>query len=173
MSRPNVARINDWLWVGNCESCQLREAPGTHEWFWCVIHIYRNDKEVEGKPSQERHCVYDRSRANLRMNYRDGDELDPTNLKNLDAFIERITRCEMHMPHPQTTLVHCHAGMCRSPTVAIYLLSMIEGMHPIDAQHLVTKAIYDQRSGEVCNVCYPPLKQILGIWEKRLPWRQK
>ena len=166
MGRANVAKINDWLWVGNCDACKEEVS------MQFVIHIFRNDKEVEGKPSQERNCQY-AHRKNLRMNYLDGAELDPSNLSNLDAFIERIRDAGPQAPHPNHTLVHCHAGMCRSPTVAIYVLSMIEEMHPIDAQNLVTKAIYEQRSGEVCNVCYPPLKQILGIWEKRFPWRQK
>lgn len=100
------------------------------------------------------------------MNYKDGDEFDESNLKNLDAFLWSLCRPQAPL-YLEGVLVHCHAGMCRSPTVAIYALSVLENLHPLDAQRLVMKAIYEQRSGEVCNVCRDPLKQILKLWESR------
>lgn len=150
MARANKAKINDWLYVGACDSCPDAEHG-------MVIHIFRHDTNDK----QERHCVHPDNRHNLKMNYRDGDLIDPSNLQNLDAIVEHLKRDK------RSTLVHCHAGMCRSPTVAIYLLVFVDGMNPYDAHHLVTKAIYEQRSGEVCNVVYVPFKQIVRLWEER------
>jgi len=39
-------------------------------------------------------------------------------------------------------------------------------MNPYDAHAMVTRAIYDQREGEVCNVIYEPFKQIVRLWEE-------
>lgn len=146
----NIARINDWLWVGNHESCP--QFPGE-----LVVHIFRTD-HLDRHPSQERSCTYD-GRDNLRVNYRDGDLIDPANLSNLQVVAAGLKR------QRRRTLVHCHAGMCRSPTLAIFLLAFAEGMHPYDAHYLVTKAIYDGRPGEVCNVVYQPFRQIVRLWE--------
>ena len=151
--KANVAKINDWLWVGNCYSCPEFQGDA-------VIHIFRTDTNDK----QERACVH--GLPHIRMNYRDGDYIDASNLKNLDAFIEKT------VSKKPKTLVHCHAGICRSPTIAIYLLAMIDGTHPIDAQHLITKTIFEQRAGEVCNVFYAPLKQIIELWKQKYQTRK-
>lgn len=151
--RANKAQINDWLWVGNCESCPDPE----HE---MVVHIFRHDTGEK----QERCCVYEVGgthppRRNLRVNYKDGEAIDPSNLKNIDVVVSVLKE------RKRSTLVHCHAGMCRSPTIAIYLLCMVDGMHPYDAHALVTRKIYEQRAGVVCNVVYKPFKQVVRLWE--------
>lgn len=146
----NKAQINDWLWVGNHHSCPDPE----HE---MVVHIFRRDTGDK----QERSCVHPATRHNLCMNYKDGELIDPSNMKNLDAVVAMLRE------RKRSTLVHCHAGMCRSPTVAIYLLVFVDGMHPYDAHALVTRNIYDGRPGEVCNVVYQPFKQIVRLWEER------
>ena len=146
----NKAKINDWLYVGNHHSCPDPE----HE---MVIHIFRTD--VSG--DQRRTCVHPDNRHNMSMNYKDGAIIDPSNLKNLDAVVGMLKE------RKRSTLVHCHAGMCRSPTVAIYLLCFVDGMNPYDAHYLTTKQIYTGRPGEVCNVVYEPFKQIVRLWEER------
>ena len=146
----NKAKINDWLWVGNCESCPDSE----HE---MVVHIFRHDTGEK----QERCCIHPSARHNLCMNYKDGETIDSSNLNNLNAIVAMLK------DRKRSTLVHCHAGMCRSPTVAIYLLCMVDGMHPYDAHALVTRKIYEQRDGEVCNVVYKPFKQIVRLWEEK------
>lgn len=144
----NKAKINDWLSVGNCESCPDPE----HE---MVVHIFRHDTGEK----QERCCVHPPTRHNMSMNYKDGELIDSSNMNNLNAIVVMLKE------RKRSTLVHCHAGMCRSPTVAIYLLCMVDGMHPYDAHALVTRNIYEQRGGEVCNVVYKPFKQIVRLWE--------
>lgn len=146
----NKAKINDWLSVGNCESCPDTE----HE---MVIHIFRHDTGDK----QERHCIHPTTRHNMSMNYKDGELIDSSNMNNLNAVVAMLKE------RKRSTLVHCHAGMCRSPTIAIYLLCFVDGMHPYDAHALVTRKIYEQRSGEVCNVVYVPFKQIVRLWEER------
>lgn len=146
----NKAKITDWLDVGNHHSCP-------DEGYELVIHIFRNDTGEK----QERSCVHPFPRESLRMDYKDGELIDSNNLKNLDAMVAKLKE------RKRKVLVHCHAGMCRSPTIAIYLLVFVEGMHPYDAHALVTRKIYDGRTGEVCNVIYVPFKQIVRLWEER------
>lgn len=147
----NKAKINDWLTVGNCHSCP-------DDGYEIVIHIFRHDTGER----QERCCVHPPTRHNMRMDYKDGRVIDPSNMRNLNDIVAKLKR------RIRPTLVHCHAGMCRSPTVAIYLLVFATGMNPYDAHALVTRAIYEQRNGEVCNVVYEPFKQIVRLWEASL-----
>lgn len=148
----NKAKINDWLWVGNCESCP-------DEGYELVVHIFRHDTGDR----QERCCVHPATRHNMRMDYKDGHLIDNSNMRNLNDVVRMLRE------RIRPTLVHCHAGMCRSPTVAIYLLCAAAGMHPYDAHALTTRQIYDQRKddikGQVCNVVYEPFKQIVRLWE--------
>jgi FkbM family methyltransferase len=148
VSKAHLARVNDWLYVGDCESCG--DFPGPN-----VVHIFRTDVSDR----QDALCRHD-GRRNLRMNYRDGDELDASNLRNLEAFFGQVG------PLPEATLVHCFAGMCRSPTVAVLALVFADNLHPIDAQQMVTRAVYEQ-TGKVCNVTHNLLRQMLAIYEKR------
>lgn len=142
----NVARINDWLSVGAAGSCA--EFDGPH-----VIHIFRSDVQ----PSQERDCA--KHLHSLRMDYRDGGALDGSNMRNLDAFLENVRKDWGQV------LVHCYAGMCRSPTVAVYALMKLSGMTPWDARHLVERKIYEQRDGQPCNFEFRPYRQLIEIWE--------
>lgn len=145
------ARINTWLTVSACQACK------ESMYYQNVVHIYRRDTNE----MQERHCIQHRDVFNIRMDWRDGDELNAQNLHKAHLLLQNIKS-----NGKQQTLIHCHAGMCRSPTLAIYVLAMIEGMHPIDAQQLVCKQIYTQRDGLVCNIEYTPFKQIMRLFEK-------
>lgn len=150
----NRAQITPWLAVGNCHSCE--EAKDPHE---AVIHIFRTDTDV----NQRRCCRKIGERMELHMDYRDGDLLDESNLKNLDAIIKEFKLAYK----PQRVLIHCHAGVVRSPTVAIYLLVEMHNMHPYEAHALVTKKIYEQRAGEICDVPFRPWRQIVKHWEAK------
>ncbi len=144
------ARINDWLWIGEHKSCP-------DDGYELVVHIFRTD---QGK-DQQTTCIHPDTRHNLKMNYQDGDIIDPSNLKNLFAIVDMLKE------RKRPTLVHCHAGKCRSPTVGVFLLVFVDGMHPFDALGMVGKAIYDQREDGVCNVPHTPMKQICRLWEER------
>jgi hypothetical protein len=152
----NRAQITSWLSVGNCHACAEAKDPNE-----AVIHIFRTDTDTD----QRRCCTKVGGRMELHMDYRDGDLLDASNLKNLDAAIK-----EYQLSYkPQKVLVHCHAGMCRSPTVAIYLLIEMDGMNPYDARALVERKIYEQRAGEICDVPFRPWRQIVKHWEAKQP----
>lgn len=140
----NRAQINDWLAVGNYYVCKDATEP-------LVVHIFRSDSS-----GQQNECSH-ANRTNYLIDYREGDELD---ISLLDGVVQKLTSSKV------PTLVHCAVGLCRSPTVAVYLLVTIEGMHPYDAHQLVTRKIYEQR-GEVCDVRYVPFNQIVKIWESR------
>jgi protein-tyrosine phosphatase len=148
VSKPNRAQINDWLAVGACQACSESRDE-------LIIHIYRTDTDEK----QERHCTYRPGAIHFRMDYKDGRLISDAHLKELRVKVAGLKG------RKRPTLVHCHAGMCRSPTVAIFLLVFVDGMHPYDAHALVTRRIYDQRAGEVCNVVYEPFKQIVRLWE--------
>lgn len=142
----NVARINDWLSVGAAGSCA--EFMGSHK-----IHIFRTDVE----PSQERDCK--KGGYNLRMDWKDGDRLHGSDLKNLSSFLDHVKA------NAGNLLVHCYAGMCRSPTVAVLALMHIDRLPPFEARHLVERSIYEQRDGQPCNFEFKPYRQLLEIWE--------
>jgi protein-tyrosine phosphatase len=141
----DVAHITPWLCVGSRDACAGSPAE-------VVVHIFRSDH-----PGQEDRCVH-QGRVNLRMDYRDGDELAPSDLRNLDVVARSL------VAHRRPTLVHCAAGLCRGPTVAVYLLARVEGTHPLDACRLVQGEVYRQR-GRLPNVPHRPLRQVLALWE--------
>lgn len=145
------AKINEWLDVGSCETCP-------EDGYDIVIHIFRCDTNDR----QQRHCVHPDNRTNIKFDYKDGYGMESFHITALESAVALLKA------RIRPTLVHCHAGMCRSPTVAIYLLVFGTGMNPYDAHALVTKAIYQQRDGLVCNVIYEPFKQIVRLWEKRM-----
>lgn len=147
-TEKSVAKINDWLWVGNCVAYKDMH-------YEMVIHIFRHDTNDR----QERHCVHPDTRHNMQMDYKDGRLIDDSNMRNLNDVLKMLK------DRKRPTLVHCHAGMCRSPLVAIYLLTFVDGMHPYEARTLIERQIYDQRKGEVCNVVYEPFKQLVRLWE--------
>lgn len=151
MSAQHAARINSWLTVADCYECK------NSAFYTSIMHIYRNDTGEK----QERHCKHHPHTFNIRMEWKDGDELNAQNLHKAYLMIDALRSTGKGQ-----TLIHCHAGMCRSPTLAIMLLSMLDGMHPIDAQQLVTKQIYAHRAGLVCNIGYKPFKQIVRLFEK-------
>jgi predicted protein tyrosine phosphatase len=97
---------------------------------------------------------------NVQLDYRDGELLSDFHIKCLTPFINSL--CVKKEP----TLVHCYAGVTRSPTVAAYILAMVDGLHPIDAFHVIEKAQYTEREGrEVCNFVYQPKIQICRLVE--------
>lgn len=109
-------------------------------------------------------CVHYRYPLQVEMDYRDGDLLNARHLEELRAFIDELKKNKL------PTLVHCHAGACRSPTVAAYLLGMVDGTHPIDAFAAVEKAIFDQQEkhdgGKICNTIYQVKRQLAYLIHK-------
>lgn len=141
------AKINEWLYVGNRNACGVAPVEA-------CIHICRSDY-----PQND--CKRHQYQLQLEMDYRDGEELSPSLIANLVAFAAEVKKNKI------PTLVHCHAGACRSPTIAGYVLGAVDGLHPIDAFAAVEKAIYDQQEkhdgGKMCNICYHPKKQLVRL----------
>ncbi len=133
------AGINNWLAVGNTNSCDAS--------FTVCVHINRDDM-----PHHDcKRCPHDHD---FFINYQDGDKITDELFAQLDeiaAFIKGLST--------KTVLVHCMAGQTRSPFIAAYLLAAVEEMHPIDAYFLVVYANYEQR-GVTSNMCLTPMQQL-------------
>jgi protein-tyrosine phosphatase len=148
----NAAKVNDWLWVGNRDACGAVPAQ-------VCVHVYRSDKPDSS-------CPYHRGPRgrmhglDLCVDYRDGDPVAASDLQNLAAVAAKLREA------PAPTLVHCHAGICRSPTLAAYLWTLVEDdVHPLDAFAKVARAVYDQRERAICNLVHEPLRQLIRLVE--------
>jgi hypothetical protein len=114
-------------------------------------HINRSDHP-------ENDCQRHAYPIQIELDYCDGHELSGHHIAVLGNFIGALTA------HKVSTLVHCYAGTCRSPTVAAYILAMVDGLHPIDAFFMVDKAVYLEREGrETINLVHRPKKQICDL----------
>lgn len=139
-----AARVNDWLYVGNVFSCGM---PGIE----ACVHINRSDH-----PKND--CCRHTYSVQIELDYSDGHELSTHHIGLLGNFIASLKAKKV------PTLVHCYGGTCRSPTVAGYILAMVDGLHPIDAFYAVDKAIYIEREGrETINLVHRPKKQICDL----------
>jgi len=147
----DFAKINDWLYVGNRNACGMNFVRA-------CVHINRSDY-----PTHDcRRHIYP---LQVELDYRDGDELTQPLVQSLLVFVSGLRNQKV------PTLVHCHAGACRSPTIAGFVLGIVDNLHPIDAWAAVEKAIYDQQEHHtdpmVCNVCYYPKKQLVRLMERQ------
>ena len=145
--------IDDKLFIGDKHKCanpSIGEDLG-------VIHIWREDKP-------ENICLcFDLKKGvndncNFFLNYMDGYELTASMLNSMYDFL--ITKNKI--------LVHCQAGKTRSPTVAIFIYSVMFRVHPIDAMYVVYKNYYTQAKA-LPNMTMLPLEGIISWFESRFP----
>lgn len=142
------------LIIGNAELCN-RTALGFDA--YNIIHIWRDDK-----PENNCKCSKVLNNSNTTnhffFNYKDGYDLFPDMLDTLAEFVN----------NKRKILVHCHAGKTRSPTVAIFIYSVMNKVHPIDAMYVVYKEYYKQ-SKELPNMTMLPLEGIVSWFESKYP----
>ena len=140
LNLPNRAVVRPWLTVGDLTSCGTMADIG--------IHIYRSDfaPRCDG---------LNRYKESLSFDYKDGEAFTPAMFSELDRCADRIRNAQL------TVLVHCHAGVTRSASVAAYLLSRVEGLDIFDAISEVSKAIWRDRKLAANAGCYEFVTSVL------------
>lgn len=144
--------VRSWLHVGNRKLCH-----GCIDEYDYAIHIRRSDK-----PDHD--CLHKNREGDYSLDYIDGATLPEellTNIANNTAF--KIN--EQSIDQGVTMLVHCAAGITRSPTIALFIISYIERTHPLKAMGDLCYSLWLQ-SGRMPNIVRTPLKDIVAWWEK-------
>mgnify|MGYP001576459651 CR=1 FL=1 len=138
--------IRPWLTVGDSESCSERIEAG-------CVHIYRSDM-----PDYD--CQLHSHVQDYRLDYADGHELPVTRLRQLSrtlmGYLDDIG--QIH--------IHCHTGETRSPTIALFALSLIEDRHPFDLLPDIYIPLWRQQE-RFANFCVSPLRDITRWYESR------
>ena len=150
----NYAVIRPWLSVGNSDACK--------ENFTHCIHIWRSDFQdhsCSDKPESSR--LYTKHNFDYRFDYRDGESIPLASVVDIRDFIRNKF---INGSQQKNLLVHCAAGMTRSPTIAILALCEVEKGNPLDYLSEVYKCLWNQRK-IIGNVCHSPLKDLVNYYE--------
>lgn len=134
----HFAQIEKWLAVGDLMSCDPDKV---------CVHIYRNDFDQV--------CNGGGLPGSIKIEYKDGDEIREDMFVALDELSSKITQ------EYRSVLVHCHAGACRSPIIAAYLLHKVAKVDIFSAIAKVSEAVWRDRRLAV-NITHKPLQSILN-----------
>lgn len=140
----NFATVTSWLHVGDLTSCDATKKRPT-------IHIWRSDYEPR--------CSCFQDFGSIDLDYRDGEGITKEMFEKIDGFIEAFRKIKFR-ESVVPILIHCHAGACRSPIIAAYVLSKIDDWDIFDSIAIVSKAIWKDRQLAV-NITHRPLMSIL------------
>lgn len=142
--KQHFAQVSDRIFVGNKLACGQLAVD-------ICLHINRSDRP-------DKDCDRHRYPMNYHVDYRDGELLDPATLKTVRELIADLRHNPGHR-----LLVHCNAGGCRSPTIAAFIMAMLDReIEPLEAFGQVEKSILGQR-GKLCNIVYHPKLQIVNL----------
>lgn len=127
-------KLRDWLYTSGRDFCNHH-----HSEFDKVIHIYREDHPDRGcdftnKNNTDESC----------FEFKDGEYIEP---EKLDFLAKIIYSC---FEQKQKLLIHCHMGACRSNTIALFALTIIEKRHPVYFMDTIYRKVWEQ-----CNPIYP------------------
>lgn len=137
--RNDHVTVDDWLTIGNLYSCGRIQAD-------IAVHVYRSDfPDV---------CSFAKAKTDLTFDYRDGDPFTPAMLHALDELAARLRESGK-----APTLIHCHAGITRSPMLAAYLLARVDGIGLWSSMAKIGVAFWEQRR-EAPNFTYDCVKQL-------------
>ncbi|KKM21282.1 hypothetical protein LCGC14_1637020 [marine sediment metagenome] len=146
-----LAQITNWLYVSDRDICDVRRLD-----FDNVIHIWRNDHPDNSCHYQIENQTGDGN--NLIVDYKDGETLTEKTLSDIDEFIKDKS-------FKNKILVHCHAGMTRSPIIALFIFSMITGNHPLACIGTIYYNLWVQNN-TLANICRTPLEDIIKWYER-------
>ena len=140
----------DGIVVGDRDFCNEKWANFTH-----IIHIWRTDYPQNS-------CQFRSNGVSLRLEYKDGEELTETTMQEIEVFIELFRK----NTDPKQLLIHCAAGITRSPTIALLAASLLHRKHP---SVFIGNILRELRScrGLTPNICHKPLECICQFVEVR------
>ncbi len=125
MKNGQLCHVGINVWIGNWDTCKRK-----HDEFNSVIHIWH-----ESQPSscsfEEMHSIP--NGKDLAIHYR---EHDPLSTEILEAVWE-------HALKPNKLLLHCAAGLGRSPTLTLVALAA-RGMSVFQGMASVSQAMWEQ-----------------------------
>ena len=139
--------VSNGVSVGDFEWCN---ANGEH--YPNVIHVWKPENLTERRACQ---CVVTGQGNGLRIRYAEGDSLGTIDvpLSEIIAYARR----------PGDLYVHCAAGACRGPTIA--LLAMVaRGVDPFQALACLYQADWVGRR-IAPTLVQVPVQEILAWWE--------
>jgi len=154
----NVTQVRHWLFVGNRDECN----QNGHE-YGGIIHIWRDDFPEHSCQYMNGYKITD-CKFHYTLEYKDGHKLPTVVLDNL-----RMALNDNYLKFGKESklLVHCAAGQTRSPTIVLFVLSLVERTHPF----VLLQDIYDsvwRGRGKIANICHAPLKDIVEWYENNL-----
>lgn len=146
--------VRQWLHIGDRECCQLLVDKYDY-----VIHIWRDDM-----PQHD--CSAKNRVGDFSLHYVDGKGLSEGLLTDIASAVQK-NAVSVTRRSSAKILVHCIAGVTRSPTIALFVLSVVERRHPL----LLIGEVYFEhwlQSEITANICRTPLQDIVAWWEKHI-----
>lgn len=150
MNNADICDVGHGIHVGNFRGCNLYGRN-----FQRAIHIWYGP---DGDPKGVCDCIVNRRNEGLTIQYVDQRSL---------AEVIEFDRLADFFSEPGEVFVHCAAGQCRSPTVAIIAkLVRAPEITPWHAIHDITWSLWTHRRAAPCwgNI---PLTEIFEWWERR------
>lgn len=150
MNNADISDVGHGIHVANFQGCNLYGAAfplRTHIWYG-----------PQGDQKGVCNCIQTKADSGLVLEY--------TDLHSLTEAID-IERLVDYFSQPGDILVHCAAGQCRGPTVAIIAkLVRAPEITPWHAMHDITWSLWTYRRAAPLwgNV---PLSEIFAWWERR------
>lgn len=148
LTPAGVTDVGDGVFVGNFEYCDAKGAE-----FALSVHIWS-----ALNVSEKRLCRVCREKGDdqgLRIEYTENQPL-----ATMSCPIDEVVA---YFRQPGNVLIHCAAGACRSPTLAVLALA-VRGVAPWEAVDRVRRATMEQRGFEVL-IHDGPIGDITRWWD--------
>ena len=134
------------IFVGDRDVCNCPDNPK----FDAVIHIWRSDKPKHS-------CNFSKHSKDFKLDYKDGESIPMKVLKEIHTFIKTVGEEER-------LFIHCAAGQTRSPTISMFVLSIMNKQHPFDILSIIYHKCY-YGYNITPNICLHPLRDIVSYYD--------